>query len=70
MSSASVSDVRSAARALQALDPPVVALRCGHLLHIACAEEVVRGAEGRHIRCPLCREPVSTTGAACARLFN
>ena len=50
--------------------PPLVALRCGHVLHMSCAEDLVRAADARHVRCPLCREPVSLAGAMSARLFN
>ena len=55
---------------LLALRPPVVALRCGHALHLECAEQCVRAAAGRHVRCPLCREPATLSGAAAARAFG
>ena len=44
---------------LRALEPPVVALRCGHPLHVDCAEAAVRAGGARHVRCPLCRERTS-----------
>ena len=59
-----------AVAALRHLTPPMVALRCGHPLHVECAERSVHGADGRHVRCPLCREPVSLAGALSARCFN
>jgi hypothetical protein len=59
-----------AAGALQGLTPPVVALRCGHPLHVACAEAAVSNAGNRHMRCPLCREPATLMGATSARLFT
>ena len=55
---------------LLALRPPVVALRCGHTLHLECAEQCVRAAAGRHVRCPLCREPATLRGAVAARAFS
>jgi len=62
------------ARALRGCAPPVVALRCGHVLHMACAEAAVAAVAGEgdsaHVRCPLCREPVTLAGAASARLFR
>ena len=60
----------AAAQALRALEPTVVALRCGHALHVECAEAAVCVAAHRHVRCPLCREPVTLAGAASARMFN
>ena len=59
-----------AAAALQALDPPVVALRCGHALHVECAEAAVSAAAARHVRCPLCREPVTLAGGTTAAIFS
>ena len=59
-----------AAQAFGALEPPIVGLRCGHVLHLECAEAAVRVADRRHVRCPLCREPVTRAGAASARVFN
>ena len=59
-----------AAQALAALEPAVVGLRCGHALHVECAEAAVRVAELRHVRCPLCREPVTLAGSASARAFS
>lgn len=59
-----------AAGALAALEPPVVGLRCGHVLHVECATAAVRVAQRRHVRCPLCREPVTIAGAAAARAFS
>jgi len=65
----------AAASALKALVPPMVALRCGHVLHLDCAAAAVEAA-GRagngssHVRCPLCREPATLAGAASARLFS
>ena len=56
--------------ALQALRPPLVGLRCGHALHLECAEASVRSARGRHVRCPLCREPATLRGAVAARAFS
>ena len=55
---------------LQALRPPLVVLRCGHALHLECAETTVHFANGRHMRCPLCREPASLRGAVVARAFS
>lgn len=50
----------------------VAPLRCGHVLHMACAQQLVGVAaeNPRHFRCPLCREPLSDTGAYSARCFN
>lgn len=59
-----------AAQAFSALEPPIVGLRCGHVLHLECAEAAVRVADRRHVRCPLCREPVTRAGVASARAFN
>ncbi|KAK3245051.1 hypothetical protein CYMTET_45364 [Cymbomonas tetramitiformis] len=59
-----------AAQELRALKPSVIGLRCGHPLHVQCAEAAIRGANQRHVRCPLCREPVTTTGAVAARAFT
>ncbi len=59
-----------ARKVLQKATPPVVALRCGHCLHIACAEQAVAAALARHVRCPLCREPVTVSGAVSARCFG
>ena len=59
-----------AAQALRALSPPVVALRCGHALHVKCAEAAVAAVQDRHVRCPLCREPVSLAGAVSSRMFS
>lgn len=59
-----------AAQALAALEPAAVGLRCGHVLHIECAEAAVRVADQRHVRCPLCREPVTLAGSASSRAFN
>ncbi len=42
----------------------------GHALHLECAEMTVAAADARHVRCPLCREPVSLGGAVGARLFT
>jgi hypothetical protein len=58
------------ATALQQLDPSVVGLRCGHPLHTECARHAIATADGWHLRCPLCREPVTVAGAASARLFQ
>jgi len=52
------------------LAPPIVALRCGHPLHVECAEAAVAAGGARHVRCPMCREPVTLGGATSARLFN
>ncbi len=43
---------RDAQKALQALRPPIVAFRCGHPLHVSCAEEV-RG-ENKNRRVCVC----------------
>ena len=59
-----------AAAALKALDPPVVTLRCGHPLHVECAEAAVAAGPARHVRCPLCREPVTLAGGATAAIFS
>jgi len=55
---------------LQGLDPPIVALRCGHPLHVECAEAAVAAAGARHVRCPLCREPVTLSGDIGAAMFS
>eukprot|EP00439_Symbiodinium_sp_Y106_P075463 s923_g14.t6 len=47
----------AACRALRALEPPILALRCGHPLHLECAMAAVTASSERHVRCPLCREP-------------
>ena len=64
------SGVAEACRKLRQLEPPIVVLRCGHPLHIECAEAAVTASAARHVRCPLCREPVSFSGDASARLFS
>jgi hypothetical protein len=59
------------AAALRALVPPVVALPCGHPLHLECAHQMFAVAQGaRQLRCPLCREPISMGGSVSSRLFN
>jgi len=58
------------AAALRALDPPVVTLPCGHPLHMACAQQLIETVTARHMRCPLCREPISLAGTLSARVFN
>eukprot|EP00927_Polykrikos_kofoidii_P032471 TRINITY_DN27655_c0_g1_i1.p1 TRINITY_DN27655_c0_g1~~TRINITY_DN27655_c0_g1_i1.p1 ORF type:complete len:777 (-),score=65.26 TRINITY_DN27655_c0_g1_i1:237-2567(-) len=62
----------SAAEALRALSPPVIALLCGHPLHLGCAEAAVAASTGLngHLRCPLCREPATLMSAASARAFS
>lgn len=62
--------VPSTCQALQALKPSVVALRCGHPLHVECAEAAVTAGGARHVRCPLCREPVTLSGDATAAMFS
>eukprot|EP00928_Gymnodinium_smaydae_P005628 TRINITY_DN11910_c0_g7_i1.p1 TRINITY_DN11910_c0_g7~~TRINITY_DN11910_c0_g7_i1.p1 ORF type:complete len:813 (-),score=50.79 TRINITY_DN11910_c0_g7_i1:238-2583(-) len=64
------SDVTAICQALRLLDPPVVALRCGHPLHTSCAEAAVKAGGARHVRCPLCREPVTLAGEASAAAFS
>ncbi|CAE8642648.1 unnamed protein product [Polarella glacialis] len=64
------SPAAEACRALQALSPPIVALRCGHPLHVECAEAAVSAGGPRHVRCPLCREPVTLAGEASAAMFS
>jgi len=59
-----------ASRKLASGEPPILALRCGHPLHTDCATSAVAAAGDRHVRCPLCREPVTTSGAAAARMFT
>lgn len=68
--SSSATSPRHVARELRQCDPPVVALRCGHPLHVNCAEAAVASSANRHVRCPLCREPVSLGGAVSARMFG
>merc|ERR1719362_49801 len=63
-------EVDMACKALQTLEPPVVVLCCGHPLHVGCAEAAVRASEARHVRCPLCREPVTVSGGAMAIMFS
>jgi hypothetical protein len=58
-----------AARKLQTIDPACIALRCGHLLHLSCADEVLQSEVGRHHRCPLCRQPLTLAGDISAGLF-
>lgn len=55
---------------LRGLVPPIVALRCGHPLHVECAEAAVLAGGARHVLCPLCREPATLTGATSARMFS
>lgn len=50
--------------------PPIVVLRCGHPLHVECAEAAVAAGGARHVRCPLCREPVTLAGETSARMFS
>jgi hypothetical protein len=69
-SEAVIAAVQGAA-ALRALVPPVVALPCGHPLHLECAHQMFAVAQGaRQLRCPLCREPISLGGSVSSRLFN
>ncbi len=42
--------------ALVELDRPVVVLKCGHPLHLACVKSLLMENEAA-IRCPMCREP-------------
>jgi len=44
--------------------------RCGHVLHLACAQDILTAGAGRHQRCPLCRQPLTLAGAISASLFN
>ncbi|CAE7486764.1 unnamed protein product [Symbiodinium natans] len=60
----------AACRALRALQPPILALRCGHPLHVDCATAAVAASAARHVRCPLCREPVTLAGEASAAFFS
>lgn len=60
----------AACRALRALEPPILALRCGHPLHLECAMAAVTASSERHVRCPLCREPVTLAGEASATFFS
>lgn len=60
----------AACQELQRLEPPLVALRCGHPLHVECAEAAVSAGGARHVRCPLCREPVTLAGDATAVVFS
>lgn len=60
----------AACRALRALQPPILALRCGHPLHLECAMAAVTASSERHVRCPLCREPVTLAGEASATFFS
>jgi hypothetical protein len=55
---------------LRSLTPPIVALRCGHPLHVECAEAAVAASGNRHVRCPLCRESASLAGDNAAMLFS
>lgn len=55
---------------LRRLDPPVVVTRCGHALHVQCAEAAVAAAGDHHVRCPLCRQPVTLQGEAAAVMFS
>jgi hypothetical protein len=41
---------KQGAAALRALRPPIAALRCGHALHLACAEQLVAAATPRQVR--------------------
>jgi hypothetical protein len=70
VAAAAVTPAKDAVAALRATDPPAVALRCGHVLHVACAEQAVAAVPNRHMRCPLCREPATLAGAASARVFS
>ncbi len=66
-----VSAAAKGAQELRKLKPPVVALPCGHTLHYECAQQMIQSSQGsRQLRCPLCREPISMTGAVSGRLFN
>jgi len=55
---------------LHRLDPPVVLTRCGHALHVQCAEDAVKAGGANHVRCPLCRQPVTLQGEAAAVMFS
>jgi len=55
---------------LRRLDPPVVVTRCGHALHVQCAEAAVAAASAHHVRCPLCRQPVTLQGETAAVMFS
>eukprot|EP00927_Polykrikos_kofoidii_P085473 TRINITY_DN9309_c0_g1_i1.p1 TRINITY_DN9309_c0_g1~~TRINITY_DN9309_c0_g1_i1.p1 ORF type:complete len:552 (-),score=34.83 TRINITY_DN9309_c0_g1_i1:247-1770(-) len=55
---------------LRRLDPPVVVTRCGHALHVQCAEAAVAAASANHVRCPLCRQPVTLQAEAAAVMFS
>ncbi|CAK9088183.1 Uncharacterized protein SCF082_LOCUS41646 [Durusdinium trenchii] len=64
------SSVEIACKGLQVLDPSIVALRCGHPLHVECATAAVSASSSRHVRCPLCRQPVTLAGEATANMFS
>eukprot|EP00401_Gymnodinium_catenatum_P038916 CAMPEP_0117545280 /NCGR_PEP_ID=MMETSP0784-20121206/46013_1 /TAXON_ID=39447 /ORGANISM="" /LENGTH=740 /DNA_ID=CAMNT_0005342121 /DNA_START=207 /DNA_END=2429 /DNA_ORIENTATION=- len=55
---------------LRSLSPPVVVLRCGHALHVQCAEAAVAAGGAHHVRCPLCRQPVTLQGEAASVMFS
>jgi hypothetical protein len=55
---------------LRNFEPPCLALRCGHLLHQTCAQDIVQADAARHQRCPLCRQPLTFAGAVSAGMFN
>ncbi|CAJ1389900.1 unnamed protein product [Effrenium voratum] len=70
-SQAEAESISQICRALREQTPPIVALRCGHALHVECEAEAAVGAAGaRHVRCPLCRQPVTLAGAASANMFS
>lgn len=67
---ASVEDV---CQRLENLPEPVVAMRCGHVLHLGCAEACIAHAaleSNGHVRCPQCRQPVTVSAEAAAVFFS
>ncbi|CAK0803604.1 unnamed protein product [Prorocentrum cordatum] len=65
--------VEDACQRLQNLPEPAVAMRCGHVLHLDCAEACIAHAaqeSNGHVRCPQCRQPVTVSAETAAVFFS
>ena len=59
--------------ALRNLNPPILLLRCGHVLHLDCGKNIFRSNPedfSRHHRCPFCKTPLTKAGEASGALFS
>ena len=55
---------------LLTLSPPLAPLRCGHVLHLTCAEAVIGArSASRKAKCPVCRRVVCVNNAVSNLMF-